>query len=154
VGSFRIKQVVPDLVLEDICLGAGEIIPCAPCRTDSDTASGQKCGATFVDRAFLDMFRTKVGLANFRNLTRGTLETTVGSHTALSRELYDLLKAWEPVKRDFTGEAQYERFIMLPRSLAHLELPDKGISEGELRVTGFERFRNLSQVATLTHRQR
>lgn len=95
-----------------------------------------KSGATFVDRSFLGILRQKVGARDFQKLTREILESSIGSHTAWSPDLSEIMRQWELAKRTFAGEQHYERFIRLPRSLAHLNIPDHGVSDGELRITG------------------
>lgn len=99
------KEVTPDLVLEEICLGAGNFSPrLLRVSRKTDYSLGRKCGATFVDRAFLELLEKKIGKQNFKNLTKGTLETSIGSHMAWSRELSDLMQEWENEKREFAGQ--------------------------------------------------
>ncbi|EXJ56124.1 hypothetical protein A1O7_09055 [Cladophialophora yegresii CBS 114405] len=121
VGSFRIKQVEPDLVLEDICLGAGK-----------------KAGATFVDRGFLRVLWNKLGAENYEVLAGGTLETSIGSHSARSPELASIMEDWEEEKRSYNGQADHEKDFYLPRKLHHLERPEHGVCDGRVRITGHD----------------
>ncbi|ETI21666.1 hypothetical protein G647_08013 [Cladophialophora carrionii CBS 160.54] len=119
VGSFRIRQVEPDLILEDICLGAGK-----------------KAGATFVDRGFLQVLFNKLGAQNYEALAGGTLETSIGSHSARSPELSEIMVDWEMEKRSYRGQADHEKDFYLPRRLHHLEIPERGVTDGRVRITG------------------
>lgn len=133
------KQVEPDLVLDEICMGAGECLRAIPLSLPIEPLShdlGRKAGATFVDRRFLNIIRRMIGPRDFRSLTHENLESSIGSHTAYGPDLSDIMRQWELAKENFAGEDRYERFIRLPRSLAHLNVPDRGVTNGELRITG------------------
>ncbi|OCT45382.1 Hsp70 family protein [Cladophialophora carrionii] len=119
VGSFRIKQVEPDLILENIGLGAGK-----------------KAGSTFVDRGFLRVLWNKLGAQNYEALAGGTLETSIGSHSARSPELSEIMEDWEAEKRHYRGQTDHERDFYLPRRLHHLEIPQRGVTNGQVRITG------------------
>lgn len=88
-----------------------------------------------MDRAFLKLLEKKIGKQNFKTLTKGTLESSIGSHMAWSKELSEIMKDWEQEKRDFAGEEDRQKYIRLPRNLEHLEIPERGVTEGSVQIT-------------------
>jgi hypothetical protein len=46
------------------------------------------------------------------------------------------MEDWEMEKRRYKGQADLEKLFYLPRSLHHLEIPERGVTEGTVRITG------------------
>ena len=97
---------------------------------------GKKCGATYVDRGFLKLLKEKFDPRDFKRLNEGILESSIGGHTAWNAELGEIMKEWELEKRNFAGEEDHVARIQLPMNLRDIERPDRGITGGQLRITG------------------
>jgi hypothetical protein len=97
---------------------------------------GAKCGATFVDRAFRDWLKGKLGDADFQILVGGSYESDIGSHTIVEPLMRNIMEDFEVIRKNFKGTGiPREVYIALPRPLDQLHDPDRSIIEGEIRIT-------------------
>jgi len=119
--SYCVEQTTPSIELRKATSG-----------------SGDKCGATFIDRNFREWLRNKLGPINFRSLTGGFPELDIGSHYATGPPgLQFLMQAFENIREQFIGpDDQTDAFLGLPEPLNRLHDPARSIDNGELRITG------------------
>jgi molecular chaperone DnaK (HSP70) len=104
--SYRITQVSPFLRVEEAAIG-----------------SGDKCGATYVDKEFLAWLEKKLGTPTFKEIPKS--KTRHGSQ---------LMNAFEALKIHFAGNKE-EVQISLPRGCGIQDDEENGIEDGELTMT-------------------
>jgi hypothetical protein len=84
----------------------------------------------------LKLLKDKIGPENFRILSGDMRETSIGSHTAWSSDIVELMKDWELVKRTYAGQEDQERWIALSGRLRDLNMPERGVRNGKVRISG------------------
>ena len=104
--SYRITQVSPFLRVEEAAIG-----------------SGDKCGATYVDKEFLAWLEKKLGSPAFKQIPQ-----------AKTRHGSQLMNSFETAKMHFTGNSE-EIQISLPRGCGIEDDEENGIEDGELTMT-------------------
>src|SRR6266849_4436000 len=104
--SYRVSSVNPSFKVEEAAVGTGD-----------------KCGATFVDRNFKEWLKTKLGAANYGKIPKEKLMT--GSR---------LMKEFEEAKTSFTGDGP-EGLITMPGEVGIREDTSRGIEDGEIVIT-------------------
>lgn len=118
--SYCVKQTIPSIELEEATWG-----------------SGDKCGATFIDRNFRKWLRNKLGPDIFKSLTGKFPEWDIGSHYAVGPDLQRLMQEFENIRERFISpDDQADEYLNLPEPFNLLDDPARGISRGELRITG------------------
>ena len=101
-----------------------------------DFITGDKCGATFVDKSFVQWLKDKLGPTKFKILVPITPEHDVGSHTIVHEDLEKVLAEFEIVKESFDGHVPDEHNqITLPFGLRQLEIQEQGIMDGKVLIT-------------------
>ncbi|KAH8676467.1 hypothetical protein BGZ60DRAFT_556052 [Tricladium varicosporioides] len=113
--SYRVRQVVPSLELEEIAIGTGD-----------------KCGATFIDRRFKEWARDKIGKELFQDIFKSSKESAIGSHTTIQPKMGEFMKEFESAKIEYDGSPN-TWYLSLP-----VEVDDdveRGINNGDLRMT-------------------
>lgn len=103
--SYRISQVSPYLRVEEAAIG-----------------SGDKCGATYVDKEFLSWLEKKIGSDAFKQIPGQ--KTRHGSR---------LMNEFETLKMHFGGGAE-ECQITLPKECGIVDDEERGIEDGELAM--------------------
>lgn len=97
---------------------------------------GAKCGSTFVDLAFRDWLKGKLGDADFQILVGGSFESDIGSHATVEPLMRNIMEEFEVLKKNFNGTGNpREAYIALPSKLDQQHVPDRNIIEGEIRIT-------------------
>ncbi|KAH6719428.1 hypothetical protein BKA61DRAFT_713830 [Leptodontidium sp. MPI-SDFR-AT-0119] len=115
--SYRIKEVRP-LVLQEV-----------------GYATGGNYGASHLDTAFQVWLQGKIGSENYAKLITTSAESAIGAHNTISKDMQQLMTAFEHVKRQFDG-TRGVRVIALPRILEDIpEDRSNGILDGEIRIT-------------------
>ncbi|KAH8678766.1 hypothetical protein BGZ60DRAFT_401802 [Tricladium varicosporioides] len=104
--SYRITQLRPTLRVEEAAIG-----------------SGDKCGATYVDKEFLSWLEKKLGTTAFKHIP-----------PAKTRHGSALMNAFETAKMHFEGKPE-EVQITLPKECGIEDDVEKGIEDRELTVT-------------------
>lgn len=104
--SYRITQISPYLRVEEAAIG-----------------SGDKCGATYVDKEFLSWLEKKIGSQPYKKIPQQKL-----------RHGSQLMNAFETAKMHFQGNKE-EIQIALPKECGILEDERLGIEDRELTVT-------------------
>jgi hypothetical protein len=99
---------------------------------------GDKCGASFVDRNFRRWLERKLGAVDFRSLVGDLPENEIGSHTVVEPRMQKLMRDFETIKQRFNGISDPEESYIssLPRPLNQTHDPNRGLYDGELRITG------------------
>jgi len=117
--SYRVMETTPSIQLSEATLG-----------------SGDRCGATFIDRKFMEWLERKLGREYFSRLNGGFPEWDIGSHYTVGPDLELLMHEFENLREQFVSpDDQTEAFLTLPVSLRGTE-PAGSLHNGELRITG------------------
>ncbi|KAH8706945.1 hypothetical protein GQ44DRAFT_777606 [Phaeosphaeriaceae sp. PMI808] len=117
--SYKVEQTKPSLELVEVAI-----------------ATGAQCGATFVDRGFINWLKRKLGKTNFDQLDGENPEDAIGSHTAFGPSMQFLMKQFVNRKHRYTGKVvPGENIIDLPSSLCALHDPEKGIDNGQIALS-------------------
>jgi hypothetical protein len=95
---------------------------------------GKKCGSSFIDLELLKIVEEKVGSTNYKRMQEAP-ESAIGGHTGFGYGLGDLLRNLQIAKENFDGSDEYERIIILPRVLADLHIPERGVLHGDVRFS-------------------
>ncbi|KAG0637899.1 hypothetical protein HOY80DRAFT_907084 [Tuber brumale] len=104
--SYRVSSVSPSFKVEEAAVGTGD-----------------KCGATFVDRNFKEWLKGKLGEANYKKIPKEKL--MIGSK---------LMKEFEDAKTSFSGDGP-EGLITVPSEVGITEDASRGIEDGEILIT-------------------
>jgi len=117
--SYRAKQTTPTLQLEEAAIGTGD-----------------KCGASLIDRNFRKWLEARLGKDNFQKLSGKSAEQDIGSHSIVEPKMQKIMNDFEVIKKSFNGIGDPEEgFIPLPSPLDDLDDPRRGIHDGEIRIT-------------------
>ncbi|OCK81694.1 actin-like ATPase domain-containing protein [Lepidopterella palustris CBS 459.81] len=117
--SYQVKQMTPALKLEEVAIGTGD-----------------KCGATMIDRNFRKWLEARLGTEDFEKISGKSPEHEVGSHTIVEPNMQRIMSAFDFIKLKFglPGNST-EEFLPLPPPLNDLNDPSRGIEDGEIRIT-------------------
>lgn len=77
----------------------------------------------------------RLGPSNSERLRQEIPEGAIGGHDAFGPSLSDLLEQLQHIKENFDGSENFERLLPLPHMLADLDIPERGIFGGEMRLT-------------------
>ncbi|KAF2192229.1 hypothetical protein K469DRAFT_620267 [Zopfia rhizophila CBS 207.26] len=114
--SYTVKQVHPVLQLEEVALGTGD-----------------KCGASLIDRGFIKWLAVKLGEEDFKKISERSPEQEIGSHSIVEPKMKSILAQFELLKMHFTGRgSQNGTYIRLPAPLVGLHIPSRGIHHGDV----------------------
>jgi hypothetical protein len=91
--------------------------------------SGRKCGATFIDHAFLEWLRPRV-----ENKDLLPKEFQTGGHFVVTPAVRVLLERFERIKHAFSGEEGGD--FALPRGVIAAEGQQGGLDTGVVDLTG------------------
>jgi hypothetical protein len=112
--SYRVAGIEPTVV-EEATIGTGD-----------------QCGGTFVDKAFLQWLEDKLGLRDFVKLAGCSAKDL--SRTSLPPKVGKLLQTFTTTsKSGFSGTEEY--YLALPVSLGLVDDEERGISDGEIEMT-------------------
>ncbi|KAI9891436.1 MAG: hypothetical protein M1814_002755 [Vezdaea aestivalis] len=104
--SYRIKNLDPRFQIEEAAVGTGD-----------------KCGSTFVDRAFLKWLRNKIGDSAFENIPPNKVQ-----------EGSKIRREFEAIKHHFDGSVS-DQYITVPREAKVKDDLAKGIEDGDITIT-------------------
>ncbi|RPA89023.1 actin-like ATPase domain-containing protein [Choiromyces venosus 120613-1] len=104
--SYRVSSVSPSFKVEEAAVGTGD-----------------KCGATFVDRNFKEWLKGKLGESNYKKIPKEKL--MIGSK---------LMKEFEDAKTSFSGDGP-DGLITVPSEVGITEDSSRGIEDGEIMIT-------------------
>ncbi|KAG4436977.1 hypothetical protein IFR05_007547 [Cadophora sp. M221] len=118
--SYRIEESRP-LVLQEV-----------------GYATGGKFGASYIDAAFQVWLQGKIGSENYAKLIKDSAESAIGAHSTISKDMQQLMTAFEPVKRLFDGTGG-DKTVALPRILEDIPADRaNGVRDGEVIITAKE----------------
>lgn len=113
--SYRVANLQPTMVEE------------------ATVGSGDQCGSTFVDRAFIQWLEDKLGVDDFMKIAGCRAKDVL--HTSLSQKLGRIVSDFiMEAKTGFSGKEN--NFLRLPAPLSALGDDDtRGICDGEIAIT-------------------
>lgn len=139
-GSTQISQLAvgDGFVVCDMGGGTVDLISYRVTNTEpislgeATIGTGDQCGGSFVDRAFIQLLEKKMGLKNFWKIAGSS--AAILPHTSLPVKLAKMVQQFSlTAKSGFSGKEGFD--LDLPAVLADVHDPERGISDGELRIT-------------------
>jgi hypothetical protein len=83
----------------------------------------------------LKIILDRVGPPDSDKLRKEIPEGAIGGHDAFGPSLSDLLDKLQTMKENFDGSDDFEMAIQLPDMVAHLHIPERGITNGKMLFT-------------------
>lgn len=112
--SYRVSNIEP-VAIDEATIGTGD-----------------QCGGSFVDRAFIQFLEKKLGPKNFSKIAGSTAANM--PHTSLPIKLAKMVQQFSlTAKSGFSGNEGFD--LDLPAVLGDIEDPERGMSDGELSIT-------------------
>ncbi|KAI9890224.1 MAG: hypothetical protein M1814_004386 [Vezdaea aestivalis] len=103
--SYKVKTVNPDFQIEEAAVGTGD-----------------KCGSTFIDRAFRPWLKKKIGDVAYKRISDDKLQ-----------EGSKIRREFEAIKHRFDGTPM-NQYVTLPRQAGLDDDPSIGLQEGDLKI--------------------
>ncbi|KAJ4295217.1 hypothetical protein N0V90_007228 [Kalmusia sp. IMI 367209] len=101
---------------------------------EATIGTGDQCGGSFVDRAFIQWLEMKLGDADFQKIAGGSADSL--SRTSLPTKLGKMVQQFSlTAKSGFTGSEDFD--LDLPAFLGEIQDPERGMFDGELRITAW-----------------
>ncbi|KAF2837829.1 actin-like ATPase domain-containing protein [Patellaria atrata CBS 101060] len=119
--SYRIVELEPTFRTEQI-----------------GTATGDRCGASFIDLDFQNWLKKKLGPKYYAELAKDSPDE-FGAHTVVSSNMRAVINGFETIKKQFgKPNLQDPEYIPLPAGVNFEDDQMKGIQDGELLITRAE----------------
>ncbi|KAB5585602.1 hypothetical protein GE09DRAFT_1166380 [Coniochaeta sp. 2T2.1] len=98
--------------------------------------TGDKCGATFIDKSFEDFLEQRLGKEDWKKLKKeGSRDAGAGGHTLMNDKMRQLHKQFEAIKHEFKGDSALAKTITLPTGIGTIDNEEMGIVNGTIRIT-------------------
>lgn len=139
VVSYKARQLQPTLQLQQITV-----------------PTGRKCGSVFINIEFQRWLRQLLGDRYYSQIDPGMGRTTIASHSIEGRAMRELMRDFDILKREFTGDTGQILQIDLPSPLDDLNIPGVvDFGQITLKESVMERFFDVcvGQIVTLIRDQ-
>ena len=97
--------------------------------------AGDKCGSTFIDKAFKQWLQSYIGERHYKQLDNGSDMENISSHTTEGKAMRQLMKAFEVRKQNFS-KTSGDVYLDLPEPLHYLNIRGK-VDEGQITLTKY-----------------
>jgi hypothetical protein len=100
------------------------------------TVVGRRCGATFIDKAFIEFVEGRLGKEDWAKLTGSEDNCATGGQNIVNPKVRMLQKQFEQIKHQFEGKEQNLSWsIQLPSDIDINDSEENGIVDGAINVT-------------------
>ncbi|KAF2267873.1 actin-like ATPase domain-containing protein [Lojkania enalia] len=106
VVSYKVKQLQPTLQLQEI-----------------GYPTGRKAGSIFINAAFKVWLRKLLGEKYYSMIDPTMVMNKIASHTTEGKAMRQLMRAFDAIKTNFTGDSGEEFTLDLPEPLENLNIP-------------------------------
>lgn len=98
--------------------------------------AGRRCGATFIDKAFIEFVRARLGKEEWAKVTGSEDNCATGDHNIVNPKVRMLQAQFEPIKNQFDGKEHNHSWpIQLPSGIGINDSVESGILNGAIKVT-------------------
>jgi hypothetical protein len=98
--------------------------------------TGDKCGATLIDKAFEAFLEERLGKEDWKELKKnGSRDAGAGGHTLVNKKMRQLHTQFEPIKHNFDGKSELSVGIELPKGIGTTNNEEMGVVNSTLRIT-------------------
>lgn len=98
--------------------------------------AGRRCGATFIDKAFIELVRARLGKEDWAKIAGPETNSATGDHTTVKPKVRMLEAQFEPIKHQFDGKENNHSWpIQLPSGIGINNSVESGFLNGAIEVT-------------------
>lgn len=98
--------------------------------------AGRRCGATFIDSAFIEFLRARLGKEDWAKVTGPEDKGVTDGYNIVNPKVRMLQAQFEPIKHQFDGKAHNHSWpIQIPPGIGINDSVESGILNGAIKVT-------------------